>query len=105
MSDMQFLMLASQLLTRAEEILVRAANTSEQEIQQMMCVTAASYENLARHAKQGFEHSHAHARHGRAPGTACLWDRPPVHLRWLRAVRGSPPDAVTHSDKRGRGRL
>jgi hypothetical protein len=52
MSDMQFLLLASELRTRAEEILVRAANTNDREVQEMMRVVAAGYEKLARQAEQ-----------------------------------------------------
>ena len=52
MSDMQFLLLASELRTRAEEILVRAANTNDPEVQGMMRVVAAGYEKLARRAEQ-----------------------------------------------------
>jgi hypothetical protein len=72
---MQFLLLASELRTRAEEILVRAANTNNREVQEMMRVVAAGYEKLARQieqrvreAEQGLEHAEAHpttARHGR----------------------------------------
>jgi hypothetical protein len=52
MSDIQFLLLASELRTRAEEILVRAANTNDREVQEMMRVVAAGYEKLARQAEQ-----------------------------------------------------
>ena len=52
MSDMQFLLLASELRTRAEEVLVRAANTNDREVQEMMRVVAAGYEKLARRAEQ-----------------------------------------------------
>jgi hypothetical protein len=52
MSDMQFLLLASELRTRAEEILVRAANTNNREVQEMMRVVAAGYEKLARQAEK-----------------------------------------------------
>jgi hypothetical protein len=49
---MQFLLPASELRTRAEEILVRAANTNDREVQEMMRVVAAGYEKLARLAEQ-----------------------------------------------------
>ncbi len=52
MSDMQFLLLAIELRTRAEEILVRATNTSDLEVQEMMRIVAAGYEKLARRAEQ-----------------------------------------------------
>ena len=52
MSDMQFLLLASELRTRAEEVLVRAANTNDLEVQGMMRVVAAGYQKLARQAEQ-----------------------------------------------------
>jgi hypothetical protein len=52
MSDMQFLLLASELRTRAEEILVRAATTNDQEVREVMRVVAAGYEKLARRAEQ-----------------------------------------------------
>jgi hypothetical protein len=40
------------LRTRAEEILVRAANTNDREVQEMMRVVAAGYEKLARQAEK-----------------------------------------------------
>jgi hypothetical protein len=52
MYDTQFLLLASELRTRAEEILVRAANTNDREVQEMMRVVAAGYEKLARRAEE-----------------------------------------------------
>jgi hypothetical protein len=48
MPDMQLLLLASELRTRAEEILVRAASTDDSEFQGMMRVVAAGYQKLAR---------------------------------------------------------
>jgi hypothetical protein len=52
MPDMQLLLLASELRTRAEEILVRAASTDDSEIQGMMRVVAAGYQKLARQAER-----------------------------------------------------
>jgi hypothetical protein len=52
MPDMQHLLLASELRTRAEEILVRAASTDDLEIQGMMRVVAAGYQKLARRVEQ-----------------------------------------------------
>jgi hypothetical protein len=52
MPDMQLLLLASELRTRAEEILVRAASTDDSEIQEMMRVVAAGYQKLARQAER-----------------------------------------------------
>jgi hypothetical protein len=52
MPDMQLLLLASELRTRAEEILVRAASTDDPEIQGMMRAVAAGYQKLARQAER-----------------------------------------------------
>jgi hypothetical protein len=54
MSNMQFSfsLLADELRTRAREILVRAANTNDREVQKIMRVVAAGYEKLARQAEQ-----------------------------------------------------
>ena len=52
MSDMQFLVLVSELRARAEEILVRAANTSDPEVEEMMRVVAAGYGKLAQQAEK-----------------------------------------------------
>jgi hypothetical protein len=52
MADMQFLLFASELRTRAKEILVRAASTDDQEAQGSMRVVAAGYEKLARQVEQ-----------------------------------------------------
>lgn len=52
MSDVQILLVASELRTRAKEILVRAANTDNREAQEMARVVAADYEKLARQAEQ-----------------------------------------------------
>ena len=48
MADMQLLLFASELRTRAREILIRAASTNDPEAQGMMRVVAAGYEKLAR---------------------------------------------------------
>ena len=47
MPDTELLLFASELRTRASEILVRAADTDDLEIQQMMRGVAAGYEKLA----------------------------------------------------------
>jgi hypothetical protein len=52
MPDIQLLLLATELRTRAEEILVRAANTVDLEVKEMMRVVAADYQKLARRAEQ-----------------------------------------------------
>ena len=52
MSDVQLLLVASELRTRAKEILVRAANTDDWEAQKMARIVAADYEKLARRAEQ-----------------------------------------------------
>jgi hypothetical protein len=54
MADMQFLLFASELRTRAKEILVRAASTDDPEAQGTMRVVAAGYETLARRVEQRF---------------------------------------------------
>jgi hypothetical protein len=48
----QLLLFANELRTRAKEILVRAASTSDPETQGMMRVVAAGYEKLARRVEQ-----------------------------------------------------
>ena len=52
MADMQLLLFASELRTRAKEILVRAASTDDPEAQGAMHVVAAGYEKLARRVEQ-----------------------------------------------------
>jgi hypothetical protein len=52
MPDTELISFANELRTRAEEILVRAANTNDPEVQGMMRVVAAGYEKLARQAEQ-----------------------------------------------------
>ena len=52
MADMQRLLFASELRTRAKEILVRAARTDDSEAQVKMRVVAAGYEKLARRIEQ-----------------------------------------------------
>ena len=47
MADMQLLLFASELRTRAKEILVRAASTDDPEAQGAIHVVAAGYEKLA----------------------------------------------------------
>jgi hypothetical protein len=49
---MQVLLLASELRTRAKEILVRAASTGDMEAQGTMRVVAAGYEKLVRRVAQ-----------------------------------------------------
>jgi hypothetical protein len=49
---MQLLLFASELRTRAKEILVRAASTDDPEARGMMRVVAAGYEKLARPVEQ-----------------------------------------------------
>jgi hypothetical protein len=46
------LILATELRTRAEEILVRAANTDDLEIKETMRVVTADYQNLSRLTEQ-----------------------------------------------------
>ena len=52
MADVQLLLFASELRTRAHEILVRAANTRDLETQEMMHEVAASYRKLALQVEQ-----------------------------------------------------
>jgi hypothetical protein len=52
MADMQLLLFASELRTRAKEILVKAASTDDLEAQGSMRVVAAGYEKLARRVAQ-----------------------------------------------------
>jgi hypothetical protein len=52
MLDAHLLLLASELRTRAKEILVRATNTADLEVQEMMRVVAVGYEKLAHRAEQ-----------------------------------------------------
>jgi hypothetical protein len=52
MPDTELLLLASELRTRAEEILVRAANTDDLEAQKTIRAIAADYQKLARRAEQ-----------------------------------------------------
>jgi hypothetical protein len=52
MPDTELLLLASELRTRAEEILVRAANTDDLEAQKAIRAVAADYQKLARRAEQ-----------------------------------------------------
>jgi hypothetical protein len=52
MADLQLLLFAKELRTRAKEILVRAASTDDPEAQGMMRVIAAGYEKLARRMEQ-----------------------------------------------------
>ncbi len=52
MADMQLLLFASELRTRAKEILVRAKSTDDPEAQGMIRVVAAGYEKLARRVEQ-----------------------------------------------------
>ena len=52
MADMELLLLASELRTRAREILVRAANTDDLEAQEVMHAIAAGYQKLARRVEK-----------------------------------------------------
>jgi hypothetical protein len=52
MHDMELVLLASELRTRAKEILHRAADTEDRETQGMMRVVATGYEKLARQVEQ-----------------------------------------------------
>jgi len=52
MADTQLLLFASELRTRAKEILVRAASADDPEARGMMRVLAAGYEKLARRMEQ-----------------------------------------------------
>jgi hypothetical protein len=52
MADMQLLLFASELRTRAKEILVRAASTDDPAAQGALHVIAAGYEGLARRVAQ-----------------------------------------------------
>jgi hypothetical protein len=52
MADMQLLLLASELRTRAKEILVRAASTDDPEAERAMHVVAAGYKKLAQQVQQ-----------------------------------------------------
>ena len=57
MPDMQFLLFASELRTRAKEILARAANTDDPEAQETMLVVATGYQQLARQVEQRIRES------------------------------------------------
>ena len=52
MADTQLLLFANELRTRANEILARATNTDDREVQGTMRVIAAGYEKLARQIEQ-----------------------------------------------------
>ena len=52
MPDKELISLANELRTRAKEILVRATNTVDLEVQEMARVVAAGYEKLARRAEE-----------------------------------------------------
>jgi hypothetical protein len=52
MPDTELLLFASELRTRAKEILVRAANTDDLEAQETMRVVATGYQQLARQVEQ-----------------------------------------------------
>jgi hypothetical protein len=52
MPDIELLLFASELRTRAEEILVRAANTDDLEAQKTIRAVAADYQKLAQRAEQ-----------------------------------------------------
>jgi len=52
MADMQLLSFATELRTRAKDILVQAVSTDDPEVRGMRRVIAASYEKLARRIEQ-----------------------------------------------------
>ena len=52
MPDTDLLLFASELRTRAKEILVRAANTDDLEAQETISAVAADYQKLARQVEQ-----------------------------------------------------
>lgn len=52
MSDMELVLFANELRTRAKEILDRAACADDPEIQGMMRAVAAAYEKLAQQVEQ-----------------------------------------------------
>jgi hypothetical protein len=52
MPDIELVLFANELRTRAKEILVRAASTDDPEAKVMMRVVAAGYEKLARRVEQ-----------------------------------------------------
>lgn len=52
MSDMELVLFANELRTRAKEILDRAADTDDPEAKGMMRIVAAGYEKLARRVEQ-----------------------------------------------------
>jgi hypothetical protein len=52
MPDKELLLFASELRTRAGEILVRAANTDDLEAQKTIRAVAADYQKLPRRAEQ-----------------------------------------------------
>jgi hypothetical protein len=52
MPDTELLLFASELRTRAEEILVRAANTDDLEAQKTIPAVAADYQQLVQRAEQ-----------------------------------------------------
>jgi hypothetical protein len=58
MPDMQLLLFASELRTRAQEISVRASNTDDIETQGMMHELAASYQKLALQVEQRVRGAH-----------------------------------------------
>jgi hypothetical protein len=52
MHDMELVLLASELRTRAKEILIKAAGTRDPETKGMMRVVAADYQSLARRVEE-----------------------------------------------------
>jgi hypothetical protein len=58
MPDMQLVLFADELRTRAKEILVRAESTDDLEAQETMRVVATGYQNLARRAEQRAREAH-----------------------------------------------
>ena len=59
MPDMQLVLFANELRTRAREILVRAESTEDLEAQETMRVVAADYQKLARRAEQRAREAHS----------------------------------------------
>ena len=59
MPDMQLVLFANELRTRAREILVRAESTDDLEAQETMRVVATGYQNLAQRAEQRAREAHS----------------------------------------------
>ena len=74
MAEQSLLLFAKELRTRAKEILVRATNTADLEVQEMMRVVAAGYEKLARLAEQRVREAPA-----RSPGRSIALSPAPAY--------------------------